>query len=360
MAILALVLVVLAGVFTRFRQTGALSEAATPTWAMTTVSRQTLAIRSVLEGSLDYGTPVNLPIRAEGTITWLPAPGTIVRRGEPLMRVDDRPVVLLYGALPMYRDVGPAPLVAAVGTGTGTAVGTGTTPASVPPMVGNDVAELESNLKALGYTGFTVDTTFGGGTKAAVKKWQHEIGVPETGQVLRGDVAVLPGPVRIGPPLVQLGAPASAEALTYTGLDLVVSATASTGDPSWTTAGASATILGADGRRVDGVLTVPATTSAATGASSSASILVVPKDPRALDGLEPGRALVERVSAQHDNVLAVPVEALVALAEGGYGLQLADGEAAHFVAVQTGLFSNAMVEVSGPQVTEGLLVRVPR
>lgn len=232
------------------------------------------------------------------------------------MRVDDRPVVLLYGALPMYRDVGPAPLVAAVGTGTGTAVGTGTTPASVPPMVGNDVAELESNLKALGYTGFTVDTTFGGGTKAAVKKWQHEIGVPETGQVLRGDVAVLPGPVRIGPPLVQLGAPASAEALTYTGLDLVVSATASTGDPSWTTAGASATILGADGRRVDGVLTVPATTSAATGASSSASILVVPKDPRALDGLEPGRALVERVSAQHDNVLAVPVEALVALAEG--------------------------------------------
>jgi hypothetical protein len=55
-----------------------------------------------------------------------------------------------------------------------------------------------------------------------------------------------------------------------------------------------------------------------------------------------------------DNVLAVPVTALLALRGGGYALQKPNGA---LLPVQTGLFANGEVEVSGPGVTEGLRVQ---
>ena len=40
---------------------------------------------------------------ARGTITGLPAAGQVIRQGQVLYRVDEAPVVLLYGAMPAYR-----------------------------------------------------------------------------------------------------------------------------------------------------------------------------------------------------------------------------------------------------------------
>jgi hypothetical protein len=57
-------------------------------------------------------------------------------------------------------------------------------------------------------------------------------------------------------------------------------------------------------------------------------------------------------------VLAVPVNALLALAEGGYGVRLTDGTG-RIVVVSTGLFARGMVEVSGDGLTEGTRVEVP-
>ena len=59
------------------------------------------------------------------------------------------------------------------------------------------------------------------------------------------------------------------------------------------------------------------------------------------------------------DVLTVPVAALVALAEGGYGLQVVDGATSRFVAVETGLFASGRVEVSGAGVAEGATVGMP-
>ncbi|XIE78873.1 hypothetical protein AB6O49_13915 [Streptomyces sp. SBR177] len=81
------------------------------------------------------------------------------------------------------------------------------------------------------------------------------------------------------------------------------------------------------------------------------------EDQRALGRLEGGPVTVTYVGRERRNVLAVPVSALVALAEGGHGLETADGT---FVAVRTGLFADGDVEVSGPAVREGLEVRIPR
>ena len=54
-----------------------------------------------------------------------------------------------------------------------------------------------------------------------------------------------------------------------------------------------------------------------------------------------------------ENVLTVPVAALVALAEGGYGVRSSRARATRYVAVETGMFAGGRVEVSGDGLAEG-------
>ena len=56
------------------------------------------------------------------------------------------------------------------------------------------------------------------------------------------------------------------------------------------------------------------------------------------------------------DVLAVPVTALLALAEGGYAVETAGGA---LLAVKPGLHAGGFVEVSGDGVHAGLLIVVP-
>jgi hypothetical protein len=53
------------------------------------------------------------------------------------------------------------------------------------------------------------------------------------------------------------------------------------------------------------------------------------------------------------------VTALVALAEGGYAVEVADGATTHLVGVDTGLFAGGNVEVTGAALREGQRVVVP-
>jgi hypothetical protein len=60
---------------------------------------------------------------------------------------------------------------------------------------------------------------------------------------------------------------------------------------------------------------------------------------------------------ERKGVLVVPVGALVALAEGGFGLQVIEaGGANRYLAVTTGLFANGKVEVEGAGLAEGMAV----
>lgn len=79
-------------------------------------------------------------------------------------------------------------------------------------------------------------------------------------------------------------------------------------------------------------------------------------DQKSVGRLESGPVTVEYVGREVKDVLSVPVAALVALAEGGHGLETEDGR---FVAVRTGLFADGNVQVSGPGVDEGMKVRIP-
>lgn len=109
-----------------------------------TVERGTLTATEIFDGTLDHGTPFTVTGSAEGTITRLVGQGRTVERGAELYRVDERPVALLYGAVPMFRGLGPGDS-------------------------GADVGQLEANLAELGYGGFTVDDQYTSSTAAAVR-----------------------------------------------------------------------------------------------------------------------------------------------------------------------------------------------
>jgi hypothetical protein len=59
------------------------------------------------------------------------------------------------------------------------------------------------------------------------------------------------------------------------------------------------------------------------------------------------------------NVLAVPVSALLALAGGGYGLEVVESTGIHhLVGVTTGIFAGSMVQVTGNEIAAGTKVVV--
>jgi peptidoglycan hydrolase-like protein with peptidoglycan-binding domain len=148
------------------------------------VTRRTLSESSTVNGTLGYGTSLELYDRLGGTFTWLPSVGAVIARGGTLWRIDDLPIVLMYGAVPAYR-----------------ALKQGVSD-------GPDVAELNENLIDLGfdpYGAITDDEAFGEATAAAVKRWQKANGLPETGEVELGRVVFVPGARRVTGVKVTLG-----------------------------------------------------------------------------------------------------------------------------------------------------------
>ena len=84
-----------------------------------------------------------------------------------------------------------------------------------------------------------------------------------------------------------------------------------------------------------------------------------------LDSAPSGAALdqapvnVNITSQRADNVLAVPVNALVALQGGGFGVDVLSGGGSRLVGGATGLYSDTMVQVSGSGLAAGMRVEVP-
>jgi len=310
-----------------------------------TVVRQTLTDTTTETGKLGYGTATTLNAGAvTGTLTSIAAPGSTVSRGRPLYKVDDSPVLLLYGTLPAYRDL-------AVGT------------------KGADVEQFERNLKALGYTGFTVDTTYDAATAAAVKAWQKAGGLKPTGTVAFGRVSYAPGRIRVDADKTALGGPVGPgqPVLAYTGSSRVVGVQLDMADAELARTGTRVDLKLPDGRtvkgRVTGTTTVidPGTAAGGTPAAPSTKIsaTVAFADEKSVAGLDQASVDVVFTASRRENVLTVPVAALLALSEGGYGVQVVEGTRTRIVAVRTGLFAAGRVEVSGSGLTAGLVVGMP-
>jgi Putative peptidoglycan binding domain len=280
------------------------------------------------------------------TYTQLPAVGDIVSRGEPLYGVDGAPVLLLYGSATAWRALGPG----------------------VAP--GPDVAALNANLRALGYGAGLQGDAFGADTEAAVKALQAARGLAQTGSLPLGSIVFQPGAVRVTSvtpsrgatvqPGPVLGVTATTRQVTIA-LDAASQTHVKVGDPVEITLPDNSTTPGKVSY-VGSVATVPSDNGNGGGGSPTIEVDVTPTDPAATGRLDQAPVNVAITVASVRNALTVPVNALLALANGGYALEeiAADGSH-HLVAVDLGLFDDAdgLVQVSGSGVAAGQTIVVP-
>jgi multidrug efflux pump subunit AcrA (membrane-fusion protein) len=310
------------------------------------------------------------------TYTWLPQPGQVIRQDQPVYAVSDEPVPLLYGSIPAYRAFY----------------------AGMPD--GADVGQLTRDLIALGYgAGLAPGRRYSPATAAAVARWQAALGLPATGVILLGEVVFAPGPIRVTLVTPSVGASAGGGSgssggggggggggvvLTATGTTPIVTIDLPVTQEYLVKPGDAVSVVLPDGTStvggrvatVGGVATCPGGGGTGTGTGggpadqspcSSAGSNATPTVTVTitLDSTPPGAGLdqapvnVNVTSQRADNVLAVPVNALLALAGGGYGVDVVTGSASRLVGVTTGLYSSTLVQVSGPGLRAGLRVAVP-
>ncbi|MFI1989825.1 peptidoglycan-binding protein [Actinoplanes sp. NPDC020271] len=303
------------------------------------VTRTTLVDKESHDGTLGYGDTGALTTRLSGTVTWMPATESTIRRGQPLYKVDNEPVLLMYGTTPAYR---------ALSSGT----------------KGTDVKQFEQNLWALGYRGFTVDDTFTSATADAVEEWQEDLGLDETGTVGLGRVVFETGAVRVDSRTVEPDATVQpgTEILKTSGIGRVATVKLDAADQRLAKKGTKVDVTLPDGSTVQAKISGVETTveqSDEPNGEDETKIDVTIRLTRAPAGLDEAAVTVLFVASQRENVLTVPVNALLALSEGGYGLQVVDGTTTRIVAVGTGLFADGRVEVTGGDISEGTKVGVP-
>jgi len=319
--------------------------AASPAPATAPVTHITLVETKVVQGTLGYADPVPLTSRMPGTLTWLPAVATVLRRGDTAFRVDDQPITVLIGGVPAYRNM-------TVGT------------------VGPDVAQLERNLAALGYTGFTVDDTFSAATAIAVRAWQKKLGVPETGQVDPARIVFVPAEIRVAEQKARPGDPTGAGGtlLMVTGTKRIVTVSVDAADRGLVGGGTRVTLRLPGGASTPGrvlAVAVAADAGSADGQGDSGSgsgkvaVSVTVADQRALAAYDQGPVDVILLVGKRPDVLTVPVVALLPLVAGGYGVEVVTGSTSRVIPVTAGMFAAGRVEISGPGIAEGTLVVVP-
>ncbi len=300
------------------------------------VTRGDLVDTEKVDGKLTYDDVREVWSGVSGVVTWAPEQGAAVKRGGTLLKVAGEPVTLMYGGSPMYRTLRNG-------------------------VSGKDVRQLEENLRALGYGGMTVDREFTGATEAAVKEWQDDRGLDVTGAVGPEQVVFLDGAVRVrdvkAPEGKRVGQ--GQPVLTVAGTRRVVHVDLDADKQDLAKEGAAVTVELPGGETVKGKITKVSRVaqSSGTGQDKKTTVGVDISIGGAGTGrLDEAPVGVELESERREDVLTVPVEALLALREGGFGVESADRR---LVPVRVGAFGGGRVEISGDGVRAGMKVGVP-
>jgi peptidoglycan hydrolase-like protein with peptidoglycan-binding domain len=335
--------------------------------ATTTVARQTLVARELVDGTLGYADTRTLVNRLAGsggssggdgadrgdgggggggstaTLTRTARPGTLVRRGGALFWVDGEPVLLMYGSTPAYRTLRDG------------------------VADGRDVEQLEANLVALGFYPGIVDEEFTSSTASAVVDWQESQGLEETGRVELGRVIFLPSARRIGARKSPVGQALAegAGVLETTSTRRVVKVELEVAKQSYARRGDGVRVTLPGGGTVRGRVTSVGHVAHAKAGSRAGGegdqelvvdVSIALRSARGTGRYDQAPVSVALASEQRRNVLVVPVEALLARRGGGYAVELAGS--GRLVPVRTGLFADGLVAVAGRGIREGTRVRV--
>ncbi|HKF79007.1 MAG TPA: peptidoglycan-binding domain-containing protein [Candidatus Dormibacteraeota bacterium] len=318
------------------------------------VQRQDIAQRQSVQGTITFADPDGiqaLTIPPE-VLTALPAPGTVVDRGQQLYRVGAQPVVLMLGSTPAWRRMAEG-------------------------CSGADVKELEENLIALGFagSGLSANGVFDQADVAAVRRWQASLGVPQDGTVSLGVIEFLPTPVRVTAVHAQLGAlpPAGGgqsggALLDVTSTKQVVTVDLDTAYLASVKAGNLVSVLLPDNRTqaqgtVSSVGSVATVAPAAQGGTPRPTVPVVIElaNPGLVASYDQAPVRVSITTQVHHGVLVVPVVALVAQPNGSYAVRVRMGAGYRSLTVVPGIYSDGgLVEVSGQGLNAGDQVEVPQ
>ncbi|WP_306369441.1 peptidoglycan-binding protein [Nocardiopsis sp. CC223A] len=311
------------------------------------VERTTLERRETLDGTLGHPGAGSFFARSDGVLTRMPEVGTELSAGDRAWEIDGRPTILLRGDVPAHRTLEP-------GVG------------------GEDVRRFEQALSELGYGGFTVDDEYTALTAEAVKNWQRNTrGMEVTGTVDPARIWYTPGPVRVTSHEVAVGsnvAPGTA-LLDTAATERVVRIDLDVDDRDLVAEGDEVTVGMPGGGTVTGEVASVGTVAetgddgqeGVPGEEGRATVEVLVRLPDDAEGfLDRAPVTVEVQGQSREDVLAVPVGALIALSGGGYGVSVVDADGTvSDVPVETGWFSDGLVEVTGDGIDEGTEVVVP-
>lgn len=327
--------------------------ASAPT-ATAEVSRRDLVVTESYDATVDYADTRSVVNRLAGTVTWTNAAGVVVDRGQSFYSVDGVPVVLFIGEVPAYREL------------------------STEADSGADIRQLEENLVALGYATaetMTVDEEFDSDTEDAVEAWEEALAVEADGIVQLGQVVFLPGAVRIDEIATEVGGSAGdgSEIVNVTATSQNITLALDSGAADDVAVGEVLSVELPDGTETTATVASMAASTATESDGQTATeeqsteeetveVVLTLDDPAAATAWDSATVEVAVVSDEAEGVLAVPVTALVTLAEGGYAVQVVDPSAPagyRYVAVEPGLYADNFVEITGQGIEAGALVVVP-
>ena len=287
------------------------------------------------------------------TFTMLPAVGQVVSRDQALYAISGRPVVLLYGSTVPTR---------AFTSGM---------------SAGADVAELNANLDALGYGHGLTGDAFTAATATAVSALQAAQGAPATGALPLGSVVFERGAVRVTSVTPALGTsvtPGPVLGITSTAPQVTIELPAA--EQSSVKVGDAVAITLPNDQATPGVVSAVGTVAKAPASKggegagggnggeeggATIEVDVAPSQPGAIGHLDEAPVTVSITTASVPSALVVQVDALMALAGGGYALEVVEGRVHRLEAVSLGLFEDAegLVQVSGQGLSAGQRVVVP-
>lgn len=306
--------------------------------AFSTVEATTADLLEEVEwpGTLDFTGRTSV-VRTSGIVTGVVELGTTIERGGTLVEIDGEPVVLFIGETPFYRTMSE-------------------------DVEGPDVFELETNLVALGFdpdNTVTIDESFTYNTELMVERWQQAAGVEVTG-IVEADAGTV-----VGSPMVLLSGPDVGDHGNGVLLelappsDMVVTVPVALTDADEWTVGDQATVVLADETTFDAVVQTIGTEITTDNDGATLNVTLEPLGDTT--GLFDGEVTVTTIGAEIRGATVVPTRALVALAEGGFAVEVADEVgAARLVGVEIGAFDDGIVEIVAGDLSPGDAVVVPQ
>ena len=322
------------------------------TGATDTITRGTLQGETTVSGTLRFSDAHKLKAGFDGILIQLPASGTVLTQGDVLYRTGDRVAYLMHGSLPAWRTF------------------------EIGMERGEDVRQLETLLKGMGYFDYEPDDHFSWATTSAIMKWQKAVGLPQTGTIPLGRMVFTPGDLRVGTVTARVGDRIAADAELYdvTSTTQVVDANIKLSDQKLAVVGTTVTIKLPDAKTTTGTITsvgTPTEKSSGSGSGSGSGssdskervipVTVTLADASATANFQEVSVTVDLPSEKRAGVLSVPVGALLALSTNQYGVEIVDSNGTtRKVPVTIGLFAGGRVEVSGEGISEGQRVVVPQ